>query len=199
MLRVAGIKRNCLARMELQLVQNNPYLCPGGFLPTDYAGAIRQCEQSSLFRRWLGSVIDVFLQAMLLLAGSAAVQLAAPQLFEKLGWWSRAVVMLASLLVFFVTHGYLLARYGQTIGKRLMGMRIVSYASHQRLPLWRLFTLREGFLYTVVLIPGVGPVIALIDALAIFITDHRCLHDLLAGSVVIDVERNDPAFVKAAV
>lgn len=180
------------------MVQNNPYLCPGAFLASDYADVMWQSAQTSLFRRWLGSVIDVFLQTILLLAGSVLVQLAAPQLFEGLGWWGHIVVMAASLLVFLLAHGYFLARYGQTIGKRLLGMRIVAYASHQRLPLWRLVTLREGFLYTVVLIPGVGPVIALINALAIFITDHRCLHDLLAGSAVIDVQRNDPAFIKPA-
>lgn len=180
------------------MVQNNPSLYQGAFAQAVYADAMWQNEQTSRFRRWLGSVIDVFLQAFLLLVGGALVQLAAPRLFAGLGWWGHIVVMVASLLVFLAVHGYLLARYGQTIGKRLLGMRIVSYASHQRLPLWKLVALREGLLYTLALIPGVGPIMALVDALAIFITDHRCLHDLLAGSAVIDVQRNDPAFVRPA-
>ncbi|WP_157288451.1 RDD family protein [Uliginosibacterium gangwonense] len=178
------------------MVHNNPYLCPGAFVRPHFENVSGLGEQTSLFRRWLGSVIDAFLQAALLLTGGAIVHLAAPQVLESTGWGYRIGAMLASWLTFIAVHGYLLVKYGQTIGKRLLGTRIVSYARHQRLPWWKLVTLREGLLYTVVLIPGLGPVIALIDALAIFITDHRCLHDLIAGSAVIDVQRNDPAFVK---
>ena len=89
--------------------------------------------------------------------------------------------------MFFVLHGYLLFHYGQTIGKRVMGLAIVTLTDekpqfaaliiNRYLPQWVL-----GF------IPGLGPLLAIADVSYIFFNDqNRCVHDLIAKTKVIDL------------
>lgn len=91
------------------------------------------------------------------------------------------------LLMFFVLHGLLLYRYGQTLGKRFMGLAIVtmdgrrpSFAHlilNRYLPQWV-----AGFMPG-----GLGALLGILDILFIFRDDKRCVHDLIAGTKVIDL------------
>ena len=92
---------------------------------------------------------------------------------------------LASIAVLLILHGYTLANYGQTLGKRLLKIRIVSVENDQILPFGRLIGLRYLPLYVLTAIPGLGTFIALIDVLFIFREDRRCVHDLVAGTKVV--------------
>lgn len=92
----------------------------------------------------------------------------------------------AGIFVFLVLNGYLLSKRGQTIGKRLVGTRIVSFTDGQILPLGRIFALRYLPVWIVALIPFIGNVVLLVDILFIFRDDRRCLHDLIAGTKVVN-------------
>lgn len=91
------------------------------------------------------------------------------------------------LFMFFLLHGTLLYRYGQTVGKRVMGLAIVTLDGrrphfmhlilNRYLPQWV-----AGF------VPGIGPLLGIIDALFIYRDDKRCVHDLIAGTKVIDLK-----------
>src|SRR5689334_15184328 len=73
-----------------------------------------------------------------------------------------------SLGVFLLVNGYLLAKSGQSVGKRALGIRIVDAKSGALLPLWRLLTRRvlpQGLLG---LIPTAGGYLVLVDVLYIF-------------------------------
>jgi uncharacterized RDD family membrane protein YckC len=96
---------------------------------------------------------------------------------------------LGAMLVYLALNGYLLAQSGQTIGKRLLGIRIVNFADGSPTPLVRILALRIWPFQLVPFIPIVGPFASLIDALAIFREDHRCLHDHVAGTMVVKVSR----------
>ena len=101
------------------------------------------------------------------------------------------IIMLSATLAGFwyiTLNAYLLDKYGQTIGKRLMGICIVSADSLEPLPLWKSFLVRFFGIYAIGIIPLVGLLFYLIDALCIFREDRRCLHDLLAKSVVIKTQ-----------
>ncbi len=89
------------------------------------------------------------------------------------------------MVVFLLIHGYFLAKYGQTVGKRLIGTRIVSYADGQLLPLGKLFGLRYLPIAIIAQIPFVGSLFAVVDILFVFGPERRCLHDLIAGTKVI--------------
>ena len=92
---------------------------------------------------------------------------------------------LVGMIVFLLLHGYLLHNYGQTIGKRLVGTRIVSATDNQIVPLGKIFALRFVPMQLISIVPVVGTIIPLIDVLFIFRDDRRCLHDLIAGTKVI--------------
>lgn len=94
-------------------------------------------------------------------------------------------LVLVTLIAFLVVNGYLLHKHGQTIGKRLIGIRIVSAADGQLVSLGRIFCLRYAPIQLVGIVPLLGTVLPLIDVLFIFREDRRCLHDLIAGTKVV--------------
>lgn len=113
------------------------------------------------------------------------------------GFWQSAMtgevnigdqLMLAifGIVVFLLLNGYLLAKRGQTIGKALVGTRIVSVEDEQILPLPKVFGLRYLPINIVAQVPYVGSILALINVLFIFRDDRRCVHDLIAGTKVIN-------------
>jgi uncharacterized RDD family membrane protein YckC len=91
-----------------------------------------------------------------------------------------------SLVIFLILNGYLLSKSGQTIGKRLVGTRIVSVTDEQILPLSKVFVLRYLPISLIAQVPLIGNLIALVNVLFIFRDDRRCLHDLIAGTKVIN-------------
>ena len=86
--------------------------------------------------------------------------------------------------MFIVCHGYLLSKYGQTIGKKALKIKIVSIED-SRVSLSKLLLLRYFPITLVTLIPIAGNFLPAIDALFIFRKDRRCVHDLIAGTKVI--------------
>ncbi|RYZ08869.1 MAG: RDD family protein [Myxococcales bacterium] len=89
------------------------------------------------------------------------------------------------LLLFVLLHGYFLKKNGQTIGKRLLRIRIAdvedgSTPALDRLLLWRVLPVQ-----LVVLVPYVGMLATFVDALLIFRRDQRCGHDHIARTVVV--------------
>ena len=96
------------------------------------------------------------------------------------------------LAVFLAVNGYLLARHGQTVGKRIVGTRIVDKDSGQILPLGKVFALRYLPLSIVSQIPVLGGLLCSLDPLFIFREDKRCVHDLIAGTKVVDVRIPEP-------
>ena len=95
------------------------------------------------------------------------------------------IATLPGFVMFFVFHGYLLATRGQTVGKMLVKTRIVSVEDGKILPFGRLIGLRYIPIWVASLIPVIGSLLAMIDALFIFRADRRCVHDLIAGTKVI--------------
>lgn len=89
------------------------------------------------------------------------------------------------LVLFVLMHGYLLKKNGQTIGKRLLGTRIADVNDGSTPPLDRLLLWRVLPVQLVVLIPYVGMLATLVDALLIFRSDQRCAHDHIARTVVV--------------
>ena len=90
----------------------------------------------------------------------------------------------SGIVLFVVVHGYLLKTHGQTVGKKLIGVRIVDLDN--QLPRFgKLIGLRYLPIWAVTVIPVIGQILPLIDALFIFRKDRRCLHDLIAGTRVV--------------
>ncbi len=91
-----------------------------------------------------------------------------------------AMTTLASGALFFLLNGYLLVTRGQSIGKIALRIQIVDMDGSPT-PAGRILGIRTTFFYLVDLIPLLG----LLDVLFIFRADHRCWHDMLAGTQVV--------------
>ena len=98
----------------------------------------------------------------------------------------KLLLALFPYISFLVLHGYLLSRYGQTIGKRIMGIAIVTLDNRVP-PFFQLIVQRYLIQWLAGRVPMVGGILRLVDILAIFRADKRCIHDHLAGTKVIDV------------
>ena len=92
---------------------------------------------------------------------------------------------IAYLVIFMVINGYLLVTKGQTLGKLALGIRIVDAASNGAATAVKLLGLRYVLVLLVMAIPIIGQLLGLADALFIFRSDRRCVHDLLAGTKVV--------------
>ena len=86
------------------------------------------------------------------------------------------------LLAYVIWQLWMLATQGQTLGKKLMNLRIVKLDTGTN----------GGFVTNVLLRALVGqgllgaiPLYGLVDALFIFRDDRRCVHDLVAGTTVV--------------
>lgn len=144
------------------------------------------------FRRLVATLIDAILVPTLtvVLVMMAGVVEDAEDYIDN--WWMVWVLLLA-IASYLLLNGYGLWRRGQTLGKQVMGVAIVSASSgsdgqYGRVPapLWKLICLRALFfpLLFVSVVPWLAAV-PIIDQLLIFTKNRRCLHDLVSGTVVV--------------
>ncbi|MFU8805095.1 MAG: RDD family protein [Bradymonadaceae bacterium] len=80
---------------------------------------------------------------------------------------------------------YLLHANGQTIGKKMLGIKIVRSDRRTRASLPRLIFFRIGSVSLMGMVPFVGSFIQIANYLWIFGDERRCLHDLIADTAVI--------------
>lgn len=76
---------------------------------------------------------------------------------------------------------------GQTIGKRLLGIRIVRHGDGSNPGFARAWLLRSLVVGLIGMLPMAGNVFTIVNYCFIFRADRRCLHDLLADTKVVKV------------
>jgi len=162
------------------MADENPFAPPESDVTVDQSG-----ELASRGVRLGGAIIDGLIAMLVMLPATFAF-----------GYWDRVMlggqsgadlVLFGALgfVVFVAVQGYLLANHGQTIGKRILGTRIVSVEDGSILPFWKVITHRYLPVQVLSMIPGIGAIFGLTDSLMIFREDRRCIHDLIAGTKVI--------------
>ncbi len=99
-------------------------------------------------------------------------------------WWVMHVLLLA-IASYLLLNGVTLWRSQQTLGKRIMGIKVVDTLGSPA-AWWRLIVLRAPFfaLMFLVVVPPVA-LLPLIDHLCLFGKKRRCLHDRIAGTLVV--------------
>ena len=163
--------------------EKNIYAPPQSTLETQSSND--QVELASRWYRLWGALID----------GLIAMVIWLPVLYLT-DYWERAlegqltliettISGILGFLLFILLHSYLLAKNGQTIGKMVVGTKIVSVTSNEILPLGKVLLLRYLPISVVTQLPMVGQFFVLVDSLAIFSKEKRCVHDLIAGTKVI--------------
>ena len=91
----------------------------------------------------------------------------------------------ALVIVLAIAQFVLLYRSGQTIGKKIVGIKIVR-PDGSRVSFPRMLFMRYGIPGVIGWIPVVGLIFALVDVLFIFAEDRRTLHDKIADTVVVN-------------
>jgi len=162
-------------------------------------------ELASRWQRLGGALIDSISQGLLMMALALILviilglalgldearrfieQLVARGRNPDLDLFTAAEVMLSllfSFLTYIAINGYLLSTSGQTIGKRLVGTRIVDMQGHLK-PLGTVLGIRFAFYAIIPYLPFIGWLLGLANLLFIFRRDKRCIHDLVAGTQVV--------------
>ena len=149
---------------------------------------VESTEQNELASRWKrlwASLLDslilmlIILPVMYFTGGfegvSAGVQ-------PSMGY--SLLMGLFGLIVFVLVNGKLLVDNGQTIGKKILGIKIIT--DNGELP-----TLKEHLLkrYAVFFLPGqiplVGQIFSIVNVVFIFGKQKRCIHDIAGGTKVV--------------
>ncbi len=134
-------------------------------------------------QRFWAAMIDLLL-VMVVLWGVSLVTPWNPWTRAGNGLWTPDVRNPAlGCALFFALQGWLLARRGQTVGKGLLGLRIVRSDGERASAMQLLVRYGVGYVATIVM--PIGQVYAVVDALLIFRSSRRCLHDLIAGTIVV--------------
>jgi uncharacterized RDD family membrane protein YckC len=102
------------------------------------------------------------------------------------------LVVFAAILGVFVYTGVLVYRYGQTIGKRVMGIRVVR-TDGARVGFARFVFLRWLPIAVLGMIPFLGYLITLLDVLLIFRDNRLCVHDNIADTRVVTAATSERA------
>jgi len=97
-------------------------------------------------------------------------------LVAGLGWLAQFAVQL-----------WMLTTRGQSIGKRLLNIRIVLFQDNGAPGFLHAWLLRNFVPGIISLVPYLGFVFVLVDALFIFTEQRRCIHDHIAGTKVVKV------------
>ena len=103
------------------------------------------------------------------------------------GFGAGLMVTLAALIALAAVQLWMVVTSGQTIGKRVLDLRIVTFQDEANPGFVKVFLLRAVLPALIGAIPLIGAPFALTDYCFIFRPDRRCLHDLIAGTKVIKV------------
>ena len=97
-----------------------------------------------------------------------------------------AVLGVAAILALFAYNLILLYQNGQSVGKKLLGIKILR-SDGSRCSLARIIFMRWLPVGLLGNIPYLGILISLTDALLIFRDNRLCLHDQIADTIVVKV------------
>jgi uncharacterized RDD family membrane protein YckC len=164
--------------------QQNPYAPPQAEVG-DIEDADASVEQAGRGIRLGAAVLDtiiVFAVMLPMLLSAGIAELVADPAAVIMGA-SGLISIVASVALIAVTI-VLVKRNGQTIGKKLVGIKVVR-SDGSRASLGRIFWLRNIVNAIPAAIPFVGSLYQLVDHLFIFGDKRQCVHDKIADTIVV--------------
>ncbi len=165
-------------------VADNPYATPRSFVARTGGSEIGASDVlASRGSRLAAAMIDgLAVIGLLVPAIGGSLLLDSDSAASTAGGLGIAVSVIA-VLVFCVYQISMLLREGQTLGKKMMHIRIVNYDDGLVPPATKLLVMR----YFVNSALGNIPFYTFVDLLFIFGNERRCIHDYLAGTKVVEI------------
>ena len=94
------------------------------------------------------------------------------------------------IILQFIIQGYLITTRGQSIGKIVMSLRIVNSIDGTNPGFIKAFLVRFILSQIITSIPYLGVIYFFADPLFIFRSDRRCIHDLMANTIVVESKKH---------
>ncbi len=167
----------------------NPYAAPKSMIAAPTIG--QGLKLASRGSRLGAAIIDTLILAVVvsvpLVIGAVLLNAAEKGGQDDVPIGALAFFALAvfGALVLLVWNAIWLTRYGQTIAKRMLKIRIVTHPEGQHAGFAKAFMLRA---VVNAIIAQFVPLYGIVDACFIFREDRRCLHDLIADTTVVECE-----------
>jgi uncharacterized RDD family membrane protein YckC len=142
--------------------------------------------QATRMQRLLAAIVDGIL-LVLILVGLMFATIGLQGFNENAAdpsWTFTLISALIGIALFLALNGVLLVKYGQTIGKRLLNIKITDLNGD--LPTVKGHLLKRYGVYLILQhIPFVGPFLSIGNIVIIFGKKKRCGHDFAAGTIVL--------------
>ncbi|MER2559873.1 MAG: RDD family protein [Myxococcaceae bacterium] len=158
---------------------NGALLCPRCFSPT--------LNRANRGYRFLANALDSFVVSVPAFMGMFGVMAVGSAFGEKKG---EDLIALFAMLGLFGGAAlgiglqiFMQVQFGQSVAKRLFKIKVVR-VDGSPVELWRIILIRNLAVHVVSQLCGL---ISIIDGAMIFGDEQRCLHDLIAETIVIDV------------
>jgi uncharacterized RDD family membrane protein YckC len=166
----------------------NPFEPPAtDWVPTRAGALPRGAELAGRGARLMAAIVDSLL--VLCVVGPAQYFFGVfdgfPSNMQELGYVKETIWALVGFATWLAMNGYLLATRGQSVGKLLLGIQIVNLDDDEPATFKKVLLLRELPFRLCAILPDPASFLVLIDPLAIFFKDRRCLHDYVAKTRVI--------------
>ena len=146
-------------------------------------------QLASRGKRLAAAVLDIFIffpLVVLVAQPLGLINISDPAKMQGFNLDQTMQLFIIGQVLFLLVQGYLLHTQGQTIGKKMLKIRIVSL-DDELLGIGQLYFVRYLTFSLIAQIPIIGALISMVNVLFIFGQDRRCLHDRLAGTKVIEV------------
>ncbi|HEY8962240.1 MAG TPA: RDD family protein [Luteolibacter sp.] len=172
------------------MTTENPYAAPVTD-PTVASPVDAPLHLATLGQRFGGALIDALINMAIIFPLSFAMGFYSTRAGHKLSLMETTGMGLAGFAIFLAIHWVFLNATGQTIGKKVAKTRIVTMDGRKP-GMGDLAGKRYAFMNLIGIIPLAGSILSLVNILFIFRNDRRCLHDLIAGTQVVQVTPGQP-------
>jgi uncharacterized RDD family membrane protein YckC len=164
----------------------NPYAAPSREADQELgsSGLPAAGPLATLWQRFLGALLDLALVLFVVMLWSFALAFWLMSSGREPHYLTSYGTLVALLVLLGIVQWTLIAKSGQSIGKRMVKTRIVRMDGSSA-GFLRGVLLRSWVPLASSLIPIAGGIINLVDALWVFTDERRALHDHIAGTKVI--------------
>jgi len=170
----------------------NPYAPPQSEIMEKDGTNINEMELASRGSRLGAQMLDGLIIAIIIIPLIFALYFFSGQAASMEDFFTNylsrnsLLIAISSFIIYLLIQGYFLWKNGQTLGKKILKIKIVR-RNGERASFPRIIFLRHLIITALGYIPLIGGFIGLIDPLLIFRESKACLHDEFADTKVIKI------------